>query len=195
MPLAFNSTTHSQIAFGFFNIHSDMLLLQNLFFFATDFCRWMEELALDESSKEIEASWSMWVIDKAEDAGDLMGAIHGVRHVGFIGDTYLKYPFPKVEADFRQSPEGNSTQPEFKAMIEKYARLEAVHFTAEPQSAKVSIGEFGFEAAVFRELIRYVWRGGYPRWRNEERPNYVLRMKELLEKSSNWLVTGIDWRR
>ena len=32
MPLSFSSTTHGNIAFGFFNIESDMLLLENYFF-------------------------------------------------------------------------------------------------------------------------------------------------------------------
>ena len=38
MPLAFDSISHGTIAFGFFNIDSDMLLLDHYFFFATEFC-------------------------------------------------------------------------------------------------------------------------------------------------------------
>ncbi len=45
MPLAFQSLSHGQIAFGFFNIETDMLLLDIHFFFADDFCRAVRELA------------------------------------------------------------------------------------------------------------------------------------------------------
>ena len=34
MPLSFESQSHGQVAFGFFNIASDMLLLERYFFFA-----------------------------------------------------------------------------------------------------------------------------------------------------------------
>ena len=40
------------------------------------------------------------------DVGDLMGAIHGIRLVGFIGDTYKRFPFPAARADFKQNPDG-----------------------------------------------------------------------------------------
>ncbi|MBC8441147.1 MAG: hypothetical protein H8D87_15855 [Deltaproteobacteria bacterium] len=37
MPLSFTSKSHGNIAFGFFNIESDMLLLEKYFFFADGF--------------------------------------------------------------------------------------------------------------------------------------------------------------
>ena len=33
MPLTFDSLSHGKVAFGFFNIESDMLLLDHYFFF------------------------------------------------------------------------------------------------------------------------------------------------------------------
>jgi hypothetical protein len=39
MPLLFKSVSHGDLAFGFFNIETDMLLLNGYFFFASDFCR------------------------------------------------------------------------------------------------------------------------------------------------------------
>ena len=45
MPLSFKSESHGDIAFGFFNIESDMLLLENYFFFADKFCEWMTQMA------------------------------------------------------------------------------------------------------------------------------------------------------
>ena len=38
MPLAFESLNRGTIAFGFFNIDTDLLLLQQYFLFADDFC-------------------------------------------------------------------------------------------------------------------------------------------------------------
>jgi hypothetical protein len=38
MPLAFESMSHGTIAFGFFSIDSDMLLLEQYFLFGSEFC-------------------------------------------------------------------------------------------------------------------------------------------------------------
>jgi len=45
MPLASKSLNFGSIALGFFNIESDMLLLERYFFFASDFCETIDELA------------------------------------------------------------------------------------------------------------------------------------------------------
>ena len=37
MPLEFESISHGKIAFGFFNIETDMILLNHYFLFATGF--------------------------------------------------------------------------------------------------------------------------------------------------------------
>jgi len=55
MPLAFDSSSHGKIAFGFFNIETDMLLLENYFIFATQFCSYMTgspKIKSDEFSKK-----------------------------------------------------------------------------------------------------------------------------------------------
>ncbi|MCA1793126.1 MAG: hypothetical protein LC660_04495 [Desulfobacteraceae bacterium] len=49
MPLSFDSASHGPAAFGFFNIESDMLLLERFFFFCDDFCTWITSLA-DQAS-------------------------------------------------------------------------------------------------------------------------------------------------
>ncbi len=36
MPLLFQSLSHGEIPFGFFNIETDMILLNNYFIFASD---------------------------------------------------------------------------------------------------------------------------------------------------------------
>ncbi len=45
MPLLFQSLSHGEIPFGFFNIETDMILLQNYFFFASDMAENMIKLA------------------------------------------------------------------------------------------------------------------------------------------------------
>jgi hypothetical protein len=192
MPLAFDSTTHGAVAFGFFNVRSDMLLLENRFFFATDFCRLLIELA-GTSAAEHAAELDAWTIDRTGDVGDLMGAIHGRRFTGFIGDTYRRYPFPAAPEEFRQAPEGDGTQAEFAAMIEKYARRGRMPFAASRGRGRVSLGGIEVALEVFRDLVRYVWRGGYPRWRDEARPPYVVEMRRALEESASFLFAGIDW--
>jgi hypothetical protein len=192
MPLEFESTTHGTFAFGFFNVRSDMLLLDNRFFFATAFCAMMTELAgIDAGSRE--AALDGWIIERPEDVGDLMGAIRGRRFTGFIGEAYRRYPFPSAPDDFRQEPDGDGTQGEFAAMIDKYARRGPIPFEADRTTGRVAIGGVEVTVAVFHDLLRYVWRGGYPRWRDEVRPAYVVAMKERLEKSARWPFDGIDW--
>ncbi len=60
MPLAFDSLSHGIVAFGFFNIESDMLILEQYFFFATEFCDYITRIAeqdedgVDEISVQME---------------------------------------------------------------------------------------------------------------------------------------------
>ncbi len=86
MPLAFESLSHGTIAFGFFNIESDMLLLDRYFLFAEDFCSTLKKIAKNTGDRPYHTRWAIQFIETAEDIGDLMGAIHGVRLTGFIGE-------------------------------------------------------------------------------------------------------------
>jgi len=45
MPISFSSKSHGRIPIGFFNIETDMLLMDHYFFFSTDFCEWIIEWA------------------------------------------------------------------------------------------------------------------------------------------------------
>jgi hypothetical protein len=187
MPLAFESMSHGQIAFGFFNIESDMLLLEHYFFFADEFCALAGRLANSDSAEKFETDWGVYNIEKREDIGDLMGAIHGVHFTGFIGETYRKYPFPRHPEDFKQKPQGHETQAVFREMIEKYANKVEIPFIADLEKQEVSIREYGFSRDAFLELVSYVWAGGYPRWQSETRPGYVREMKDAIGQSSHWL--------
>lgn len=192
MPLGFESTNRGEFAFGFFNIRSDMLLLDNRFFFATDFCAFLIDLA-GNAADEIEARLSAWIIDRPQDVGDLMGAIHGRRFTGFIGETYRRYPFPAAPEEFRQAPEGDATQADLAAMIGRCARRGVLPFAASRAAGRVSIDGVEMTPDVLRELVRYVWRGGYPRWRGEVRPEYVVETRDAIERGGSWLFAGVDW--
>ncbi|MCP4671731.1 MAG: hypothetical protein GY857_10550 [Desulfobacula sp.] len=194
MPLSFKSENYGNIAFGFFNIESDMLLLENHFFFADVFCTLIADAASrlsnetgnlhDPGQKEPEFELKVYHIADPCDIGDLMGAIHGVRFTGFIGETYKEFPFPENPRDFKQNPEGFRTGKLIKALIKRFAKETEilVKFT---DDGHVSINSYVFDIKVFHELLLYVDQGGYPRWKNETRPGYVMAMKDSIQKSSN----------
>ena len=56
---------------------------------------------------------------------------------------------------------------------------------------KIGIGEYIFNKSSFHELIKYIWLGGFPRWKDNVRPDYVLKMKGMIEKSKNPLFDGL----
>ncbi|MEN8151811.1 MAG: hypothetical protein ABFS86_18490 [Planctomycetota bacterium] len=181
MPLAFPSVSHGEIAFGFFNIDGDMLLLERTFFFADAFCEAIAALAAAAPDAVFETTIPGWVIDRAEDVGDLMGAIHGVRHTGFIGDVYRRFPFPAEPEDFRQHTRGFETRDEFRTLIEPWATETDVRLAAEPGPGEVTFADVRFRPDAFRELVRYVGRGGWPRWEDAGPPDYVLAMRAAVD--------------
>jgi hypothetical protein len=189
MPLAFESLNRGTIAFGFFNIETDLLLLQQYFLFADDFCNRVVRLA--EGQEPYEPAWEVYCIEDQRKIGDLMAAIHGIRYTGFIGEVYKQFPFPKTEAGFKQKPEGFQNRAWMVSLAERWAAIKALPVRADKENETVSIGEYLFTKQVFHQLIQYVWAGGYPRWRDEIRPGYVMEMKERLEKAGGWLTRGL----
>jgi hypothetical protein len=171
MPLAFPSTSHATVAFGFFNVEIDMLLLEHLFFFAEDFCR-----AVPELFREGEAWMDGWRIEARARIGNLQAAIAGQDLSGLIGATYRRFPFPQSSQDFKQNPEGGTNRPWVEDQVHQYGQAEQIRLRKEAGS--VSVGEYRFDPSVFADLIAYVDRGGYPRWKNELRPSYVRKMME-----------------
>ncbi len=172
MPLAFPSSSHGTVAFGFFNIDVDMLLLDRLFFFAHDFCRAVEALGRAGS-----ASIRGWRIDDLRDIGNLHGAIAGQDLSGFIGATYARWPFPEAPEDFKQDPGGHVNRDAVREMILAFGVERAIDL-ARDADGRVTVGEYAFDRSGFAALIAYVDRGGYPRWRDDVRPRYVLDMME-----------------
>lgn len=194
MPLAFNSISHGTVAFGFFNIESDMLLLDRYFFFADDFCETISRIAGNGPDYYIsEARWEGYEISDPEDMGDLMAAIHGIYYTGFIGDVYRKFPFPETQKGFKQKPYGSRNREIMEALISKYAEAGRIDLIIDRENMNVSIGACRFDRASFHELIKYVWRGGYPRWEKEIRPDYVTAMKDRIIGSNDGLFKDISF--
>lgn len=191
MPLAFESASHGTVAFGFFNIESDMLLLERCFFFADEFCEKVAALTRSDEP-DVEIPWQVHYIARAEDVGDLIGAIRGTSFTGFIGETYRRYPFPQQPEDFKQNPEGFETQAAFAEMVGKYAQMREISLVARSVKQVISIGDYIFTRRWFQELVKYVWLGGMPRWRDDVGPSYVLDMKRAVEQSTHWAFEGIE---
>ena len=120
-----------------------------------------------------------------------MGAIHAIRHTGFIGEIYRRFPFPLNPGDFKQKPEGCMNKEIVESMIEKHAETCRITVAVDEKALEISIGTYRFTRFVFHQLLNYVWRGGYPRWKDEIRPGYVMSMKEAAEQSGNSLFEGI----
>lgn len=180
MPLAFDSLSHGTIAFGFFNIESDMLLCERYFLFADDFCRYVGDMAGSAAEPIYHASWTVRLIEAPEEIGDLMGAIHGVRFTGFMGELYRRFPFPRLPEEFKQNPEGAQTQSLVTEIISRYGNAQEIVVAADQKTMQVELGAYRFSHIQFQELLKYVWRGGYPRWKNEVRPAYVSNMKKQI---------------
>jgi len=189
MPLEFESLSHGRIAFGFFNIETDMILLDRYFLFAQDFCSNIAQAA-KEDHLPYQASWEIYLIERSVDIGNLMGAIYGIEFRGFIGEVYELFPFPKRQEDFKQKPESFQTRTLIESLIQKYSSTVAIQFAIDRKSEIITIGDYLFEKLSFHRLIQYIWMGGFPRWKDKIRPGYVRTMKEKIEESKNPVFKG-----
>lgn len=190
MPLAFPSLSHGEIAFGFFNIETDLLLLNNYFLFAADFCKHLSELASRGLDQQLEMNWDLYILE-GKDVGNLMGAINGTDLRGFIGETYRFFPFPREPHLFRQNPDGYKTRDIITALIEKYAKPSRITVAADNAGHTITIGQYHFSRDMFHKLLQYVWVGGYPLWKDGARPDYVIGMKTNILHSTHPLFRGI----
>ena len=190
MPLLFKSLNHGEIPFGFFNIETDMILLNNYFFFASDFSGHIIEMAGKGLNESSDMAWNAYVLEE-KDIGNLMAAISGVYFSGFIGDVYGHFPFPHEPEKFKQNPEGYKTRELIDGIIKRYASLTKIPVIAAISSREIKIGEYMFSRAGFHELLAYLWMGGYPRWKDGVRPDYILKMKESVKWSAHHLFEGI----
>ncbi len=197
MPLAFASASHGTIAFGYFNIEIDMLLLEQYFFFGPSFCRAVLDLADLASQPPADtgaASRAMLpgyaIADRAR-AGNVNAAIQGWDLSGFIGATYVRFPFPDRREGFKQKPYGARNQAWAEETVKTYGEAIDIPLEWADREKRVTVGELGFAREQFAQLIAYVDRGGYPRWLDEKRPPHVSEMMAKLRVSESPLVSGL----
>lgn len=189
MPLEFDSISHGKIAFGFFNIETDMILLNQYFLFAEDFCNYISRLT-EKTDEFIETTWEVFEVEP-QNIGNLMGAIHRIDHRGFIGEVYKLFPFPKERERFKQNPEGFRTRSLIEKLIQKYGKKMNIRFFIQLKDDQIKIGEYLFNRTSFLELIKYIWMGGFPCWKDGIRPEYVLKMMNSFTESKNPLFNGL----
>jgi len=120
-----------------------------------------------------------------------MGAIHGIDLKGFIGEVYKLFPFPKEREKFKQNAEGFNTRSLIEIFIQKYGEKKKIQFVIRPNDDEIGIGEYLFNRTSFQKLIEYIWKGGFPHWKDGIRPDYVLRMKEMIEQSERSVFEGL----
>jgi len=191
MPLAFATLNRGVVPFGFFNIRTDMVLLAEYFAFAGDVCSWIEALAA--MSDDVHATRPAWIIADPANRGGIREAMAGNDLSGFIGAVYAQFPFPTSREDFRQDPDGYRTRPEIEPLVERFAQQQPIEITSRAVAGTIEIGGYLFDEPGFAELVRYLWRGGFPRWKNDRRPAYVDDMMEAVRSSPSWLFLGEHW--
>lgn len=186
MPLLFQSLSHGEIPFGFFNIETDMILLKNYFFFASDMAENVIKLAEDSQGQ----SWSVYILHEGQ-IGNLMGAISGVVFQGFIGEVYTHFPFPHEPEKFKQNPEGYRTRELIEEIVNRYTGSSEISISIDEKKKSIRIGECQFSRLGFHALLGYLWVGGYPRWKDGIRPPYILSMRKAVEGSLSPLLRNI----
>lgn len=121
-----------------------------------------------------------------------MGAIHGVHYQGFIGAVYQRFPFPKTPEQFKQKADGSKTRPIVERIIASYAMNRELPFLFASRTSQITIGDYQFDRRSFGQLVRYVWDGGMPGWKNGLRPGYVTAMIEEVSRSKNPSFSAIS---
>ena len=190
MPLEFQSLSHGRIAFGFFNIDTDLLLMEKYFFFANFFCNTVETIALRKNYTKESFAMPGYIIERLENIGNLMGAIHGIDLTGFIGAVYKLFPFPQNPEEFKQKLDGKAHKVVVENLIRQWGQPVTILVEVEAGSQRVKIAELLFGKAAFREMVTYVWRGGMPEWEDMLRPDYVREMKDAINTSVSPLFTN-----
>ena len=156
MPISFDSKSHGKVVFGFYNIETDSLLLNELFFFSTDFCDAVKKIRNPMTST----------------------TMPGVHYTGYMGELYQEWPFPSRPEDFRQKLEGTKIRGKVLAILSKHASEMDIEL-GRSENHDVQIGQYTFNKEQFIALLHYVRRGGMPTWQGFEegkRPPYVTEM-------------------
>ena len=107
-------------------------------------------------------------------------------------DPYLQYKvhlvFPWADRLIRNAAILDAVE----TLIGHYGKMIDIAVVVDKDRESIAIGDYVFARSSFQELIKYVWRGGYPRWKDEVRPQYVLDMKKTIEQSEAMLFDGLQ---
>ena len=76
----------------------------------------------------------------------------------------------------------------------KYAEPLEIHVKVDNVRAEIQVGDYRFSSTQFQELIDYVWRGGYPRWKDDIRPAYVKTMHKKILQNCKGIFEGIAFK-
>jgi len=185
MPISFSSKSHGPIPVGFFNIETDLLLMDRYFIFSTDFCAWVIEWADRPNLNREERG--VYAIQNTDMIGNLTGAIYGFEYTGFIGEVYKLFPFPENPSGFKQKPYGTINRQAIETAIQPFALQLNIPITFSPVDHTIGLGDYIFTKKVFQEIIKYVDAGGMPGWLNGKAPDYVSMMTEQVAVSQHWL--------
>jgi hypothetical protein len=191
MPLGFHCLSHGAIAFGFFNIETDLLLMHQHVFWCRDFCVLVSDLAKTEPRKWFQARLNAWFLPSQADLGDLHGSIAGRTHYGLIGETYRLWPFPRDLADFHQKSVGAAAKKEVQEMVDRFGQPQELEVVADAENVVLSLGEYQFNPTGVRALADYVWRGGMPGWLGGERPDYLWEAASVWRQAVSPFVAGL----
>ncbi|MBI5440310.1 MAG: hypothetical protein HY900_03760 [Deltaproteobacteria bacterium] len=187
MPLAFDSLSHGTLAFGFYNVETDGLLLDRLFFFCTDFCRAALELEHSRRERGSVAEIPGYAFEDTRRIGNLHDAIQGVRHTGYLGEVYRLWPFPASPEAFRQRLHCASNREKAEELLGRWAAPSGIVLRFDAGTDRYAVGPYLFSREQYRKLLTYLWEGGYPTWESLEegrRPAYVEKLAPLLGRSS-----------
>ena len=65
MPFAFQSLNRWAVPYGFFNIETDLLLLDQYFFFVEEFCQNISEMSEKDGEELQKTTWKVYNIENS----------------------------------------------------------------------------------------------------------------------------------
>ena len=79
-------------------------------------------------------------------------------------------------------------------IIANYAEAIDIRVAVQNAGAEIKVGDYRFSNTQFQELLDYVWRGGYPRWKDDIRPAYVSAMGDNIMQNCQGIFEGMNFR-
>lgn len=189
MPIAFETLNCGLIPIGFFNIETDGFMVGRYFCFVTDLCGRIESWAHEAPTNP--QIMECYVARDFHHVGSIQLAMAGYYGDDILSAVFRRFPFPKEPEAFRQSPEGWRNRGEIEAILASMAPAASLTISFDRRDGAIRIGEYLFSSSVFADILRYIVRGGMPRWRDFSPPDYVLKMLDNVRDSEFWLFSDL----